>query len=131
QHIVNAHANRSRVGSILPLARLREREGPIAQRWEGEGIPASTLTRRAARATLSSKRARGDSETASSPASAADIAALRRDAGLLVADLGERGDPLADLLLRGQREAQPQPRAGIGTGDRPFGTRIERDPGIG
>ena len=55
----------------------------------------------------------------------ADIAALLRDAGLLVADAGEGGDALADLLLGGQPEAQPQPRFRRVAIDRPF------RPGIG
>src|SRR5204863_2851213 len=59
----------------------------------------------------------------------ADIAALLRDAELLVADVGEGGDAFADLLLRRQRETQPQPRLGAVTIDRPFRTGVERDAG--
>src|SRR5580704_18509906 len=60
----------------------------------------------------------------------ADVAALLRDAGLLVADPGEGGDALADLLLGGQAEAEPQPRLRGGAVDRPFRTRIEGDAGL-
>ncbi len=34
-----------RASHEIPLSRPREREGPIAQRWEGEGSPRPTLTR--------------------------------------------------------------------------------------
>ena len=40
------------------------------------------------------------------PAGVADVAALLGDAGLLVADLGEGGDALADLFFARQREAE-------------------------
>jgi hypothetical protein len=40
---------------------MREREGPVAKRWEGEGISAAAaaLTRLASLATLSRMRERG------------------------------------------------------------------------
>src|SRR3954454_21833326 len=60
----------------------------------------------------------------------ADVAALLGDAELLVADLGEGGDALADLLLRRQRETQPQPRLGAVAVDRPFRAWVERDAGL-
>src|SRR5689334_1553620 len=60
----------------------------------------------------------------------ADVAALLRDPELLVADLREGSDALADLLLCRQRETQPQPRFGTVTIDRPFRTRVERDAGL-
>src|SRR5215469_12372029 len=65
------------------------------------------------------------------PSLAPHVAALRRDAGLLVADLGERGDALADFPLRGQRKAEPEPRLAVRAVDRPFRAGIERNAGIG
>src|SRR5439155_5355273 len=57
----------------------------------------------------------------------ANVAALLGDAELLVADLGEGGDALADLLLRRQCETQAQPRLRAISVDRPFRPWIERD----
>src|SRR4051794_24383651 len=57
----------------------------------------------------------------------ADVAALLGDAELLVTDLGEGGDALADLLLCRQRETQPEPRLRAVSVDGPFRPWIERD----
>ena len=52
-----------------------------------------------------------------------DIAALLGDAGLFVADAGEVGDALADLVLGRRAEAEPEPRfCGLAVA-RPFRTR--------
>src|SRR5437764_9618567 len=60
----------------------------------------------------------------------ADVAALLGNAEFVVADLRERGDAVADLLLCRQREAEAQPRLGIVAIDRPFRPRVERDAGL-
>src|SRR5438270_690260 len=58
------------------------------------------------------------------------VAALLGDAELLVADLRETGDALADLLLCRQPEAQAQARFRGFAIDRPLRAGIERDPSI-
>ena len=60
----------------------------------------------------------------------AHVAALLGDAELLVADPREAGDALADLLLCRQPEAQAQARFRGLAVDRPFRSRVERDPGL-
>src|SRR5712691_7414159 len=59
-----------------------------------------------------------------------DIAALLGDAGLFVANAGEVGDALADLVLGRRAKAQPQPRLGGIAIARPFRPVVKRDAGI-
>jgi hypothetical protein len=52
----------SKLLRLFPLSRLREREGPAAQRWEGEGLLSSSTAQKKKKEdphpTLSRKRER-------------------------------------------------------------------------
>src|SRR3977135_913720 len=56
-----------------------------------------------------------------------DISNARRHAEFLPANLCQRRNALADLLMCRTCEAQPQTRAGIGFVGRPFRARVDRD----
>src|SRR5690349_24717969 len=55
------------------------------------------------------------------------IGAAGRHAELPAADIGQHGDALADLLMRGAGKAQPEATARMGLVDRPFRARIDGD----
>src|SRR6516162_11325028 len=62
---------------------------------------------------------------------ASDIGALLGDAGLLETDAREGRDTGADVVRRRQCEADPQMRFALARIARPFGPRVEDDPGLG
>src|SRR4051812_26855334 len=51
----------------------------------------------------------------------------RRYAELAPADLRQRGDPLADFIVRGTGEAEPHPALAVALVGRPFRPRIDGD----
>src|SRR5438045_8324731 len=65
-----------------------------------------------------------------SRAGAADVGAALGDAGFLEADPGEGRNAVADDVLRRERETEAQMGFACNRVARPFGSRVEGDPGF-